>query len=230
MTTDRALDLLVACDAGWYQERRLGADDCGCNACGFCAAGWLEAQLAHDRKVSEDLQEAEKQDAKRGREVLQLRSAVPNPSMLYELATWLDSDKVRPHCEGLWGGKVQATLRRWAGAAGTAGAERESLEGEISFSPADWLECLEDMVLQFADRGTKIDGDRRRRVLTTMGLSVLESAFLMLGWKDPHYTDFPGCDWPECEEWTTCGMPTPEGYRHYCSLHGREAREQKEAE
>jgi hypothetical protein len=78
-------------------------------------------------------------------------------------------------------------------------------------------EALEGMVWQFAHRSVR-DGHRS---LSTMGLSALEDAFEVLGWDDPRRCDEEGlgCAWPGCEEWATCGEPTPHGYEWRCSAH-----------
>lgn len=44
------------------------------------------------------------------------------------------------------------------------------------------LECIEDLVWQFAYRGTW----KGQRVITTGGLSTLKEAFGVLGWSEPH--------------------------------------------
>lgn len=51
-----------------------------------------------------------------------------------------------------------------------------------TWTNAELLETIEDLVYQFAYRGTK-DGVP---VLITGGLSALEGAFAVLGWDDPH--------------------------------------------
>lgn len=88
-------------------------------------------------------------------------------------------------------------------------------------------DALEGMVWQFASR-TMIDG---RRALSTMGLSALEEAFEALGWDDPHFTDFGGCEIDGCEQWAnstgsyprSCGKPEIDpakvGFGFLCSRH-----------
>lgn len=59
-------------------------------------------------------------------------------------------------------------------------------------------EALEDMVCQFAYKGTR-DG---KLILHTGGLSALEEAFDALDWDDPHYvSDENACDVEGCNEW-----------------------------
>jgi len=76
-------------------------------------------------------------------------------------------------------------------------------------------EALVDMVNQFAypTRGPKI---------STGGLSALEDAFEVLGWEDPHPTPERKCDEPGCDEHSTCGWPSPGGYRRTCFEHGKD--------
>lgn len=77
-------------------------------------------------------------------------------------------------------------------------------------------EALDSMVRQFA-----YAGNGRR---TTGGLSALEEAFAALGWDDPHPLDKEEmCDEPGCKEPTSCGFPTPNGYRRTCGEHYRAA-------
>ena len=77
--------------------------------------------------------------------------------------------------------------------------------------------ALESMTLQFAYR-TLV---RRRRNLNTGGLSALEEAFEALGWDDPHFVDWGGCENDGCNDWATVGMPTGEGYKRLCGAHSR---------
>jgi len=44
----------------------------------------------------------------------------------------------------------------------------------------------------------------------------------VLGWEDPHIVTGGGCDWPGCNDWTCCGLPTPDGYKRLCSRHYEE--------
>lgn len=53
----------------------------------------------------------------------------------------------------------------------------------------------------------------------TGGLSVLENAFDLLGWDDPHICPEAQCDEPGCKEQITCGTPTADGYRNTCWPH-----------
>lgn len=77
--------------------------------------------------------------------------------------------------------------------------------------------ALEDMAWQFAYRG-RTDDDL---IYTTGGLSALEHAFDVLGWDDPHKVEFDGngCEWGDCGEWVSGGMPTDGGYLRLCSDH-----------
>lgn len=88
---------------------------------------------------------------------------------------------------------------------------------------SETAEALESMVWQFAFKTTKND----RPALCTGGLSALEEAFAVLGWNDPHVCpafDEAGCDKEGCNEWATCGQPTPDGYKHFCGRHMDEYR------
>ena len=81
-----------------------------------------------------------------------------------------------------------------------------------------YKEALEDMVWQFAYKGTKND----KSIMSTGGLSALEYAFEALGWDDPIYfedmdgvicdvdgcagwVDNQGCGWREGGYWCLCG-------------------------
>jgi hypothetical protein len=73
-------------------------------------------------------------------------------------------------------------------------------------------EIIEDLCRQFAYNA----GAGK---ITTGGLSVLEEAFTFLGWQDPHQLTDGLCDEPGCKERSTCGFPTPSGYRRTCGEH-----------
>lgn len=81
-------------------------------------------------------------------------------------------------------------------------------------------EALEDMVYQFGYDCVK-DG---QPAIGTGGMSALEGAFTALGWDDDPYVipDPVWCDAPvepRCPKRTTCGTPTPDGYKRYCHDH-----------
>lgn len=78
-------------------------------------------------------------------------------------------------------------------------------------------DCIESLVWQFGFRAV-VSG---RRVLSSGGLSVLEEAFDLLGWDDPHVVSDQGCEFPGCIEWATCGVNTPDGYKRTCGPHSR---------
>lgn len=86
----------------------------------------------------------------------------------------------------------------------------------------DYLrEALEDMVLQFASTTVK----NGRLCLSSGGLSSLEYAFDLLGWKNPHPIPERECMADGCSAEATCGTPTPDGYKRLCSKHFRELTE-----
>ncbi len=53
----------------------------------------------------------------------------------------------------------------------------------------------------------------------TGGLSALEGAFSVLGWKDPYPCPENKCKYGKCKEWATCGTPTKNGYKRVCFKH-----------
>jgi hypothetical protein len=76
------------------------------------------------------------------------------------------------------------------------------------------VEVLTDMCYQFA---FTLDDPPR---ITTGGLSILEEAFRLLGWEDPHPVPFRQCQHPAgCQKTATCGRPTLEGYKQLCDEH-----------
>ena len=84
-----------------------------------------------------------------------------------------------------------------------------------------YREALEEMVWQFAHRGTK----GGKSALFTGGLSALESGFEALGWDDPHYVeDYNGviCDVEGCAEFVSNqGLNWHDkGYWRLCHEHG----------
>lgn len=91
-----------------------------------------------------------------------------------------------------------------------------------------YRDALEDMVWQFAHRGTK----NGKSILWTGGLSTLGYAFDVLGWSDPKYfedMDDCICDVKDCAEWVVAqgGMWRETGYWCLCSNHSRAHREGK---
>jgi len=88
----------------------------------------------------------------------------------------------------------------------TRDAARE--EGRI-----EGIGALEDMVWQFAYKNDKGQ-------IHTGGLSVLENAFDVLDWDEPHNApDSMLCDEPGCKQFISCGFPTESGYRRTCGKH-----------
>lgn len=89
-----------------------------------------------------------------------------------------------------------------------------------------YKEALQDMVWQFAYRGTK----NNKSIMLTGGLSALEGAFEALGWDDPKYfDDMDGviCDVEDCPGWVQAqgGMWADTGYWCLCGLHSKAYRD-----
>lgn len=74
-------------------------------------------------------------------------------------------------------------------------------------------EFAEEVIRQFAYR-IKTNG---QCAYTAGGLSVLEEAFDIIGWDDPHLCPECECEEDGCHEWATGGMLTPDGYKWLCS-------------
>ena len=55
--------------------------------------------------------------------------------------------------------------------------------------------------------------------ISTGGLSILERAFRILGWNDPHPVPECECEVPGCHEYANCGAPTKDGYKRVCGKH-----------
>lgn len=93
----------------------------------------------------------------------------------------------------------------------------DELEAELRDSDGADAERLgefaEEVIRQFAYR-IKTNG---RCAFTAGGLSVLEEAFDIVGWDDPHLCPEFECEEDGCHEWATGGMPTPDGYKWLCS-------------
>ena len=88
-----------------------------------------------------------------------------------------------------------------------------------------YKEALEEMVYQFAHRGTR----GGKPIMSTGGLSALESAFSALGWDDPKYFEDMGgciCDAEGCPGWVVAqgGMWRETGYWCLCGGHSDEYR------
>jgi len=84
---------------------------------------------------------------------------------------------------------------------------------EASDALVEARDALEHMVIQFGNAND-------RGELHTGGLSALEAAFDALGWNDPH--PLPAsylCERAGCSRRSTCGTPTPEGYKRLCYEH-----------
>ncbi len=56
-------------------------------------------------------------------------------------------------------------------------------------------------------------------MLSTGGLSVLEEAFDILHWDNPHPVPECECEFDGCHEFASCGIPTEDGYKRVCSNH-----------
>jgi len=86
-------------------------------------------------------------------------------------------------------------------------------------------DALEEMVWQFAERGTK----KKKPILWTGGLSALETAFAALGWDDPHYIEEGHraiCDVKGCANWVTAGGDAwrETGHWSVCREHSQSSR------
>lgn len=88
---------------------------------------------------------------------------------------------------------------------------------------AELRETVEDLVWQFGYSGV-CDG---RRCISDGGLSALEGAFAVLGWESPYFVPDEasgGCDVAGCQEWSSSGNVTPDGYKWLCLQHGKDYR------
>ena len=87
-------------------------------------------------------------------------------------------------------------------------------------------EFAEEVIRQFAYR-IKTNG---QCAYTAGGLSVLEEAFDIIGWDDPHLCPECECEEDGCHEWATGGMLTPDEYKWLCGRHQEVYQARKEAE
>lgn len=87
-------------------------------------------------------------------------------------------------------------------------------------------EFAEEVIRQFAYRIKT----NERCAFTAGGLSVLEEAFDIVGWDDPHLCPECECEEDGCHEWVTGGMLTPDGYKWLCARHRAAYRAREEAE
>lgn len=85
----------------------------------------------------------------------------------------------------------------------------------------DMREFAKDVAYQF---GYYCQNGGRLHI-THGGLSTLEQAFDILGWKNPHPVPECECEIDGCHEHATCGAPTADGYKRMCGRHCRERRE-----
>ena len=90
----------------------------------------------------------------------------------------------------------------------------------MTFNPStkELQKALKCLCIQFAGWNDRIGG------LTTDGLSVLEDAFDLLGWDDPHPMPELCCDEPRCMKRADYGTPLYDhdilyGYRNTCYKH-----------
>lgn len=74
--------------------------------------------------------------------------------------------------------------------------------------------ALENLARWYAGRGVTKDG---QRCLHTMGLPVMEDAFVALGWSQSHPFKDDVCTAPGCTQWATCWTESI----GYCSEHYR---------
>ena len=94
--------------------------------------------------------------------------------------------------------------------------EKEPVQ-DLTEKLAEAKDIIEDLMYQSAGRGSDSGGP----YLSHDFLSAYEEAFDFLGWKDPHYVPELKCEWIDCNEHSTCGTRTPDGYKRLCSEHGR---------
>ena len=80
---------------------------------------------------------------------------------------------------------------------------------------ADMRAFAEDVAYQFGYY-CQFNG---RLHITHGGLSTLEWAFDILGWKNPHPVPEFECEVEGCHEHATCGTPTADGYKRMCGVH-----------
>lgn len=87
-------------------------------------------------------------------------------------------------------------------------------------------EALEDMVFQFGYQGVV----KGKPVISTGGLSALESAFSALGWDNPHILPEKGntCEISGCMDEIASGQNWGDMYLSLCSYHSRMLRDKKE--
>ncbi len=81
-------------------------------------------------------------------------------------------------------------------------------------------DCLIDMCYQFAHKGIS-DG---KACLSSMGLSTLEDAFIVLGWNDPNF-DIPEeclCEVKECQRWMKGWVSDEVGHYRVCDVHEKD--------
>lgn len=86
---------------------------------------------------------------------------------------------------------------------------------------SDMREFAEDVAYQF---GYYCQYGGRLHI-THGGLSTLEQAFDILGWKNPHPVPECECEIDGCHEHATCGAPTNDGYKRMCGRHYRERKD-----
>jgi DNA repair exonuclease SbcCD ATPase subunit len=80
----------------------------------------------------------------------------------------------------------------------------------------DLAVCITDLLSMFAYR---LDDPPR---ISTGGLSVLEDAFEILGYDDPHPIPERQCQFEGCTKTATSGTPTKNGYMRVCLKHFEE--------
>lgn len=95
-----------------------------------------------------------------------------------------------------WNKKVQTATQAYK--AGYEKAEKEERQ-----RCGDYKSALEDMVHQFAYQGYDKKGFPAYH---TGGLSALERAFSVLGWKEPKTFLSNKCEYGKCKKWATCGI------------------------
>ena len=86
----------------------------------------------------------------------------------------------------------------------------------------DLIEFAEDVAYQFG----YYCQNNGRLCITHGGLSTLEWAFDILGWKNPHPVPECECGFDGCHEHATCGTPTKDGYKRVCGKHFMEIQEE----
>ena len=126
----------------------------------------------------------------------------------------IDADVLKAHINGL----STHCLNDWSTLGVLAAVDKQPAVDAVEAD--EMREFASDVAYQFG----YYCQNKGRLHITHGGLSTLEWAFDILGWKNPHPVPECECEIDGCHEHATCGAHTANGYKWMCGKHFQERR------